>query len=78
LAASEASLATSFEVATPTEQVSRSSSSTRWRMARPMLGPSPIERRAPVTSRKASSRLIGSTSGVNEWKIAITRALTSA
>ena len=38
----------------------------------------PSRRSAPETSRKASSRLSGSTSGVMEEKIAMTPALTSA
>jgi hypothetical protein len=46
-------------------------------MAAAISGASPRRRRAPVTSRKASSRLIGSTNGVNERKIVITRTLTS-
>ena len=41
------------------------------------VGPSPSSRRAPVTSRNASSRQSGSTSGVYDRKIAITRPLTS-
>jgi hypothetical protein len=77
LAASDASLATNFDGATPTEQVSPSSSSTRDRMRSAISGAGPSNRRARRTSRKASSREIGSTSGVNEVKIAMTRALTS-
>ncbi len=46
LAASEASLATNFDGATPTEQVSPSSSSTRDRMRRAISGAGPWRRRA--------------------------------
>ena len=77
LAASEASLATNFDGATPTEQVSSSCSSTAARILAAMVGPSPWSRRAPVTSRNASSSEIASTSGVNDLKIAITRSLIS-
>ena len=42
------------------------------RMARPIAAPSPNRRRAPVTSRNASSRLSGSTSGVLERKMSMT------
>ncbi len=78
LAASDASLARNFVGATPTEQVSRSSSSTWRRNRAPIVGPSPCRRWAPLTSRNASSSDSGSTSGVKERKIAITRSLTSA
>ena len=77
MAASEASLATNFDGATPTEQVSPSSSSTRDRMRAAISGAGPWRRRARRTSRNASSSEIGSTSGVKEPKIAMTRALTS-
>ena len=40
-----------------------------------MVGPSPRSRRAPVTSRNASSSEIASTNGVNDRKMAITRSL---
>ena len=75
-AASDASLASIFEGATPTEHVSPSRARTSSRMRWPTVAPSPWARRAPVTSRNASSRLIGSTSGVNDRKISITRSLT--
>jgi hypothetical protein len=78
LAASDASLASILDGATPTEQSSPSFARTSSRMRRASVGPSPPERRAPVTSRKASSRLIGSTSGVTARNTAITRSLTSA
>ena len=69
LAASDASLASIFEGATPTEHVSPSRASTSARMRCATVGPSPWDRRAPVTSRNASSRLIGSTRGVNDRKM---------
>ena len=78
LAAFDASLATSLVVATPTEHVSWRSSLTRWRMAAAMVAPSPNSRMAPLTSRKASSRAMPSTSGVNEWKMAWTALLASS
>ena len=77
LAASEASLATNLEGATPTEHVRRSWSRTAALILAPIVGPSPWSRRAPVTSRNASSREMASTSGVNDVKIAITRWLIS-
>jgi hypothetical protein len=76
LAASDASLASIFEGATPTEQVSPSCASTSVRMRSATIDPSPWERRAPLTSRNASSKLMGSTRGVNDLKIPITRSLT--
>ena len=63
-AASEASLATSFEVATPRLQPSPVSVDTSRLMAAATAAPGPNSRCAPVTSRNASSREIGSTSGV--------------
>ena len=70
LAARDASLATSLERPMPTEQSSDSSSRTRladargrWRRAARAAGG------APVTSRKASSSPIGSTSGVTDSRI---------
>ena len=64
LASSDASLAMSFEVATPTEADSCSSSCSRPRTAHAICSPVPKSRNAPVTSRKASSRAMPSTNGV--------------
>ena len=64
LAASEASLARNFTDATPTEHIRPSSVATRARIAAAMSGPGPNSRSDPVTSRKASSSEIPSTSGV--------------
>ena len=61
---SEAILATSLVVATPTEAVSPTSSRTRSLIERAMAGPSPNSSNEPVTSRNASSMEMGSTSGV--------------
>ena len=63
-----------FEGAIPTEQVMPSSFSTRARIAVAISRPVPSNLRAPVTSRNASSSEIGSTSGVYEAKICITRS----
>src|SRR5207302_10948801 len=68
LAALEASLATSLVPDTPTEQDRPSSSATRLRTAEATSAPEPNRRRAPVTSRKASSKAIPSTRGVKERK----------
>ena len=70
----DASLAMNLEGAIPTEQVMPSSFSTRALMAVAISRPVPSSLRAPVTSRNASSKEIGSTSGVNEEKISITRS----
>ena len=70
----EASLAINLEGAIPTEQVMPSSFSTRARIAVAISRPVPNSLRAPVTSRKASSSEIGSTSGVYELNICITRS----
>ena len=56
----------------PTEQVSPSLSCTCARIAGAISAPPPSRRSAPVTSRNASSRAIGSTSGVNDRKMACT------
>jgi len=50
--------------ATPTLQVRPVASRTRERMSRAIVSPSPKSRRLPLTSRKASSMLMGCTSGV--------------
>ena len=63
--------------AIPTEQVMPSLASTWRRISTAISRPVPSNLRAPVTSRKASSSEIGSTSGVNESKISITFAETS-
>ena len=76
-AASDASFATSFVLATPTEQARPSRSRTSDRTWAAISPPEPSRRRAPVTSRKASSNAIGSTSGVTAWKIWCTSALVS-
>jgi hypothetical protein len=74
----EASLATNLLPATPTEQVMPCSSKTRPRMYSPIATGSPSRRPAPETSRNASSRLSGSTSGVIERNSAMTERETSA
>jgi hypothetical protein len=78
LARVEASLATNFVPATPTEQVIPCSSKTRARMYSPISAASPSRRPAPDTSRKASSMLSGSTSGVIDRNKAMTERETSA
>ena len=65
-------MAHSLLVATPTLTTSPTSSSTRRLISRAMVGPSPNACWLAVTSRKASSRLIGSTSGVYDAKIRMT------
>ncbi len=74
---SEAILATSFVVATPTEIVRSTDDVTSSLIRRPIAAPSPNRTREPVTSRKASSIEIGSTSGVNRRRTAITALLAS-
>ena len=64
LAMPEASLATNLLAATPTEQVMPCSSCDRARTARRSAAGCPAGGRAPETSRNASSRDSGSTSGV--------------
>ncbi len=61
---SEAILATSFVLATPTEAVSPTSARTSSLIRRAIVGPSPNSAIDPVTSRNASSIEIGSTAGV--------------
>jgi hypothetical protein len=78
LAASDASLARSFVGATPTEHDRLSSAAMRRRMAAAISAPVPKSRKAPVTSRKASSRAIPSTSGVNDWNTAWTWRLAAS
>ncbi len=72
----EASLATNFVDAMPTEQVMPCSSATRSRISWPITAGRPSRRTAPETSRKASSRDNGSTIGVIDRKISITPAET--
>jgi len=64
-------------LATPTEQVMRCSSATRSRISAPIWVGDPRRRIAPDTSRNASSRDRGSTSGVMDRKISITPADTT-
>ena len=73
---SDAILATSFVVATPDggRQPDLVGDRRLDRGGR-SLGPSPNSARDPVTSRKASSIEIGSTSGVNRRRIAMTSRL---
>ena len=70
LAALEANLATILERPTPTEQASDSRSCTWRRMSAAMSSGGPSSRRAPVTSKNASSSPIGSTVGVTSWRTA--------
>ena len=62
----EASLATNLVLATPTEQVMPCCSATWRRISWPISAGRPSRRSAPETSRNASSRASGSTSGVIE------------
>ena len=68
----DASLAMNFVGATPTEHGSRCSSRTRRRMSSAIPAGRPSNRCAPDTSRNASSRDSGSTSGVTSRKIRMT------
>ncbi len=72
LASPEASLATNFVGATPTEQVMPCSSAIVSRMRAPIRAGPPSRRIDPATSRKASSSERGSTSGVIVAKVAMT------
>lgn len=74
----DASLARNFVGATPTEHVIPCASST-CALISPAIcaGLDRIRFRAPLTSRNASSRLNGSTSGVMSRKIDITPRETS-
>ena len=69
----DATLATYLVAATPMEHVSPVSSRTRLRIVHAISAGLPCRRRAPDTSRKASSIESGSTSGVISSKIAMTR-----
>ena len=73
---SEATLAHNLLLATPTLTTSPASSSTRDLIWRAIASPSPKAAALPVTSRNASSRLIGSTSGVYDLKMPITCSLS--
>ena len=64
LRSSDAILATSFVVATPTEAVRASSSPMAALISRPIRSPSPKSAIEPVTSRNASSIEMGSIWGV--------------
>ncbi len=70
----DAILATNIDGATPTEQVSCSCEATLARMAAATRTGDPRRRRAPVTSRNASSRDSGWTIGVTSRKIAMIAA----
>ena len=72
---SEAILATSLVVATPTEAVSPTSSVTARLIAPAIASPSPNRACDPVTSRKASSIEIGWTWSVKRRRIAMTSRL---
>src|SRR5256714_1259698 len=77
LARSLASFATNLVLATPTDATSPVSARTRRRRATAISGAEPCSRRAPPTSRNASSSASGSTSGVTSRRIAITERLPS-
>lgn len=70
----EAILATCLVAATPMLHTSPVSASTRLRTCRAMVPGLPHSRRAPRTSRKASSIESGSTRGVKDRKISMTCA----
>ena len=65
----EASLARNLLPATPTVRARPASSRTRSRSSLAAATASPNSARAPRTSRNASSRASGSTSGVTPWKM---------
>ena len=67
-----ATFAANLHGATPADAVSPSSSFSARLIAAAMVGPSPKSERLAVTSRNASSREIGSTSGVRSKKSAMT------
>ena len=73
----EASLATNLVEAMPTEVGRPRRSRTSERIQRPMAVGLPMRRRAPETSRKASSTLTFSRTGVTSPRIAMTRCETS-
>ncbi len=66
-------MATNLVEAAPIEQVRPVSESTRARMLRAITSGLPRRRRAPATSRNASSMLSGCTSGVTSRKMPMTR-----
>ncbi len=66
-----ASFATEIADAMPTEQVMPCSARTRERMRSAITSGGPNNRAAPRTSRKASSRDITSTTGVNPRKVSM-------
>ena len=72
----EASLATNLVEAMPTEAGRPSLPRSSRRIHRPMLTGGPMRRRAPVTSRKASSTLTLSSTGVTSPRISMTRRET--
>jgi hypothetical protein len=73
LACTEASFATNFVAATPTEAVSPSSPWMVARIRSPMAGGGPNSRVAPPVSRNASSSDSGSTTGVIDSRISRNR-----
>ncbi len=74
LRTSEATLATSLELATPTEAVSCVSSRIACLRLRPIVSPEPSARSLPVASRNASSIETGSTRSLKRSRIAMMRA----
>ena len=77
LAMPEPSFATNFVAAMPTEQVTSHSARTRSRIRAAMCVGGPSLRRAPETSRKASSILTCSTRTVTSRSTAMTPSDTS-
>lgn len=77
LAMVDAIFATCLVAATPTLHVMPTSARTRSRIWAAIRAGLPQSRRTPCTSRNASSTDSGSTSGVNDSKIAITCRDTS-
>jgi hypothetical protein len=74
----DASLATNLQLATPTEQLMPCWSRMLARISSAILAGGPSRLMAPETSRKASSRASGSTSGVTDRKTAMTSLDTAA
>ncbi len=72
LQCTEASLARNLFTAMPTEQVMPCCSATLARISAPMAAGGPSRRKAPDTSRNASSSDSGSTSGVIVRKMPMT------
>jgi hypothetical protein len=70
-------LATNLVLATPTDATSPVSALMRRRSATAISGAEPCSRRAPLTSRNASSSASGSTKGVTSRRMAITDRLAS-